>query len=741
MVAFTTKYKKTLEGVADSPGLRSSREVVTYNINNQKGELMKSEIVYSTFESVASKNIKECRSSWEDFCKMLQNPPEADKKEDLPLLKLASFKNKELTPELRRKGFKSPRCNENVGFVTGIECDYDAGRIGVLKVVEFAESLKVHFVVYTTPSDTVRYPRWRLLLPFSGALAPEVRAFYVSKIDKAFGGDVFASESWGLSQAFYYGCLRRSDYFERDSIAFGFTKFIDELFPYDPNWKPRKESLEEELEPVPLSANEREKLISALSAISAEDYQTWTKVGLILKLFGDEGRELWFNWSSESVKWDTEQGEQKWESFRPNGGLSIGTIYHLAKENGWAPDREQNPQIKNESTFLPEDYLRTDKGAIRPLNSNMLYWILKNPEYENLQYDEFTDRVLLGSKSLAEGFYRKLALQMELSLQIPCTEKKVLEPVRTLAETRRIHSLLDMIGQTEWDGVERGDRFFSRYYHLEDTPYHRAAARVMFLSALWRLMEPGCQADQMVLLVGPPGIGKSYGIHELFYHDRGYVLEKIADLHHKDAQSNLRGKWVLEMSEMDAARRAEMETLLSFITRREEHFRKAYGIDEITWRRQCIIVGTSNDYELFSELDNNRRLLPLLMTPKGARLDEIREDRDQLWAEYFFRALQGEAHPYLTQEGFPDLAVARGAISHGDAFREAIEQYIEQKVEVTTTEIAQEALYQPLERINKGMQRRIATILRRCGFTKEIQTGKDGARRYVFKRGQEGLPW
>ena len=76
-----------------------------------------------------------------------------------------------------------------------------------------------------------------------------------------------------------------------------------------------------------------------LSAISADRYGDWLKVGMALHAEtngGAEGLTLWDAWSATSEKWGQGVCEDKWNSFTANLGITGGTIYSMAEERGWS---------------------------------------------------------------------------------------------------------------------------------------------------------------------------------------------------------------------------------------------------------------------------------------------------------------------------------------------------------------------------------------------------------------------
>lgn len=85
---------------------------------------------------------------------------------------------------------------------------------------------------------------------------------------------------------------------------------------------------------------------SALSHVSADDYDCWFRVGLILKrCFGETGFALWDEWSRSSAKYPGEaDSREKWDGIEPDGSLGIGTLFHMAQQCGW--NGPSDPEIR-----------------------------------------------------------------------------------------------------------------------------------------------------------------------------------------------------------------------------------------------------------------------------------------------------------------------------------------------------------------------------------------------------------
>lgn len=86
---------------------------------------------------------------------------------------------------------------------------------------------------------------------------------------------------------------------------------------------------------------------SALKHIPADDYHTWFRVMCALKqTFGDEGYAIFEEWSATCP--DKFPGEaelkRRWDGLRPNGTISLGTLFFLAQERGW--NGPSNPMVR-----------------------------------------------------------------------------------------------------------------------------------------------------------------------------------------------------------------------------------------------------------------------------------------------------------------------------------------------------------------------------------------------------------
>jgi hypothetical protein len=210
--------------------------------------------------------------------------------------------------------------------------------------------------------------------------------------------------------------------------------------------------------------------------------------------------------------------------------------------------------------------------------------------------------------------------------------------IKQLASEYRVNPLKIYLEKFVWDGTLRLDTWLINYIGTKDTIYTRAIGRKWLISAVARAMEPGCQADHMLILEGAQGIGKSRALRILggdFYVEFSGILGKNAS-NHKDMVAAITGKMIVEMSELAALKRADMESLKALLTTPHDDVRLAYARDSKTYPRTCIFAGTTNEVgqAYITDLTGARRFWPVHAGEANkVQSDALRGVRDQLWAE------------------------------------------------------------------------------------------------------------
>ena len=216
------------------------------------------------------------------------------------------------------------------------------------------------------------------------------------------------------------------------------------------------------------------------------------------------------------------------------------------------------------------------------------------------------------------------------------------------AATHAFNEVQKYLEALMWDGVPRLDTLFIDYLGAKDTAYNRAVCRKSFTAAVARAMTPGCKYDNMLILAGPQGIGKSTLLDKM---SRGWFNDSIRTFEGKEASELLQGVWLVEVAELDAFRRTDIARIKQFLSLRADRYRAAYGRHVKELPRCCVFFGTCNEMEFLQDTTGNRRFWPVDVMEaeptKSVFTDFPDEVINQVWAEAKMRWQTGEAL-YLT---------------------------------------------------------------------------------------------
>jgi len=104
---------------------------------------------------------------------------------------------------------------------------------------------------------------------------------------------------------------------------------------------------------------DRARVREALAHVPANDRDTWLKMGMAVKSeLGDDGYDLWDEWSQRDDSYDERDARSVWRSISPNGKVTSGTLFHEAKRHGYATNGSHTPIDPS-----PEETARREREA------------------------------------------------------------------------------------------------------------------------------------------------------------------------------------------------------------------------------------------------------------------------------------------------------------------------------------------------------------------------------------------
>lgn len=193
------------------------------------------------------------------------------------------------------------------------------------------------------------------------------------------------------------------------------------------------------------------------------------------------------------------------------------------------------------------------------------------------------------------------------------------------------HPVQEYLKSLTWDGINRVETVLIDYLGAEDNELTRAMTRLTLTGAVARVFRPGCKFDYVLTLIGKQGIGKSSLIALL---GGEWYTDSLEDVRGKDACEQIQGSWIVELGELAALRKADVEAIKRFVSAQVDKFRQAYARRSKDFPRQCIFIASTNDEEPLKDQTGNRRFWPVPVGVHPVQFEKRKNfPRDQIWAE------------------------------------------------------------------------------------------------------------
>ena len=306
--------------------------------------------------------------------------------------------------------------------------------------------------------------------------------------------------------------------------------------------------------------------------------------------------------------------------------------------------------------------------------------------------------------------------------------------VQIVAGEHGFHPVRDYLDGLHWDGEPRLEVLLPAIFGADPTAYVQAVFRYFPIGSVARIYEPGVKMDVMLVLEGRQGVRKSTAVRELY--GEPFTAEDLPDITSKDAAITVGSAWCIEVAELSAmvGRRKELEAIKAFITRRVDNFRPPYGRRNIKAPRHSVLVGTTNAAEWMRDETGARRFWPVRCGE--INIDLLRKHRDQLWAEavalYRLGPDDGGAWWFTDRAVIEEAREQQEARYAPDPWEPLVLKFIAAKAQTTGEQILMDCLMVSKPDLKTAELMRIASILRRAGWSKRKGKTPAGKRGWLW---------
>lgn len=355
-----------------------------------------------------------------------------------------------------------------------------------------------------------------------------------------------------------------------------------------------------------------------------------------------------------------------------------------------------------------------------PTLANASLVLLAHPDLTGkIWYDSFREKVFHTLDSTTPREWEdindlKVTAWMQQRMKLhKITVQVVRDAVMHAARHQPRHSLHDYIEGLQWDGRSRLKTWMSDCLGAELNPYTQAVSQNWPIAMIARAYRPGIQMDNVLVLEGKMGHGKSKFVEIL---GAPWFASLTQSFGTKDFLMEIIGRWLVELPDMNAFLKQDHTQNLSVVTRRTDSYRAPYARHVKDHPRVALFVGTSENDDYLQDTRGRRRWWPIRCS--AIDLDATYALKDQIFAEAFLEYKRGTDW-YITPE--TDTLSEQTERVARDPWADRVESYcsiLGHSVRIGDILSASECLNIPPERQSRREVLRVAAVLREMGWKK-----------------------
>ncbi|MFK4809692.1 VapE domain-containing protein [Devosia sp. ZW T5_3] len=354
-----------------------------------------------------------------------------------------------------------------------------------------------------------------------------------------------------------------------------------------------------------------------------------------------------------------------------------------------------------------------------------------------LSRDEFQDRLLIDGlegfgPALSDAALNRMRMQIDEKWHLSAAKDFFTDVVFDIAHQNSFHPVRDYLDSLQWDGVPRLDGWLHRYGGAKDDDYTKAIGALVLIAAVRRIRQPGCKFDEMLVLESDQGKNKSSALAILAKREDWFSDDLPLNADSQKVIERIAGRWIVEAAELAGMRKGEVEHMKSFLSRRIDRARMAYGRVPLEHPRQCVFIGTDNSGNYLRDSTGNRRIWPVRI--EQFDLAALARDVDQLWAEASTREAAGESIR-LDKTLWDAAAAEQEERRIDDPFVEVLQDRLgDQEGKISTLDLWS-ALGVEVEKRTQEQNARLGSVMKQLGFQrKKMRFGTNTS--WAYQRGE-----
>ena len=426
----------------------------------------------------------------------------------------------------------------------------------------------------------------------------------------------------------------------------------------------------------------------------------------------------------------------KWQK---RGDYQFSTVRMATRSPNRNYMRHERPDSADVATpgggesVAPSDDILAQYATAAPERSDHRYMIAIMMEAGfDVRYDEFSRSIIVNGEKISDRLEVDMWFACNERANMNFTKSKFLDAIGHYAGLQTIHPVRDYLDQCAgaWDGVSRADTWLIDYCGAPDTPYVRGVSAAVLIALARRVRSPGCKHDEMLILEGIQGAGKSTVFEKLCPNPDWFTDAVNVNMDTKQVMEVTQGKWIVEAPELSKMSGAEVEHVKALLSRKVDSARLAYGRHAQDWPRQFVFVGTVNGDQYLIDESGNRRFWPVRVADEIDTAG-VEAARNQIWGEIAVREARGEANS-LPRELWGEAQAAQAARTLANPY----EAVLSAKLGTLSGVVAMSDVMEALEvriKERRAATRQVSAAMRAMGWQwvperQEFTKGSDARR-------------
>ncbi|MFD1419357.1 VapE domain-containing protein [Lactiplantibacillus songbeiensis] len=360
-----------------------------------------------------------------------------------------------------------------------------------------------------------------------------------------------------------------------------------------------------------------------------------------------------------------------------------------------------------------ESLRKTDSGGIkRGSLFNIRLYIENDPNLKGvLAYDEFSEKVVKLKSNKVTGLLKGdwqdtddslLRAYFDERYNLLFSKDNVFDAMIRVARLNPVDPVKNRIESAKWDGHPRAESFFIDYLGAEDNHYTRMVTRKWLAGAVTRVYRPGIKFEIIPMLDGGQGLGKSTTVKNLYpdyFNDSLKTMGK-----QKDDYQKLTGSWIIELAELSAMQKTDIETMKNFTSATSDYYRNSYGRYATQHPRKSVFIGSTNQHDFLKDITGERRFYPIRCGINPATKNPLKSDKNdilQTLAEVKVWVDAGEKL-YFDQQTIREAKPYQQEAQVIDPMKDAIADYLEMLVPTNWEKLTTSVKHSYFTTINNG---------------------------------------